>query len=267
LLASESRFNFHPRMQDWVTRFFRRYLIGFDFRYISILVAMFLVTLFLWDTVIIHPFKVFVVMVHELSHGVAALATGGGISHIEIEPSLGGVCYTYGGIWWIILSAGYTGSMLVGALLLLLASKTRLDKPISIVLGSILLWLTIRYVANDYGQVFGFLGGSGLILLGIWGSMVLNELLLQYVGLTSMLYAVIDVYDDTIARRFDTSDAGLFADLTGLSSTFWGAVWMLFSILIGGFILWRTVRTAPSRHPGNLPRPQASGTATTGTAT
>ena len=38
----------------------------------------------LWDTRIIYPLKIFVVFLHEVSHGIAAVVGGGSIARIEI---------------------------------------------------------------------------------------------------------------------------------------------------------------------------------------
>ena len=40
---------------------------------------------FLWDTPVIYPLKIFVVLLHEISHGIAALATGGSIERITLD--------------------------------------------------------------------------------------------------------------------------------------------------------------------------------------
>ena len=34
---------------------------------------------FLWDTPVVYPLKIFVVMLHEISHGIASLTTAGSI--------------------------------------------------------------------------------------------------------------------------------------------------------------------------------------------
>ena len=59
----------YPMKQKLVGKL--RFLSGF---------AMFLGGLwFLWDTPLIYPLKIFVVLLHEISHGIVALATGGSI--------------------------------------------------------------------------------------------------------------------------------------------------------------------------------------------
>ncbi len=40
----------------------------------------------LWPTPVVYPLKIFVVMLHELSHAIAALATGGHVVRITLSP-------------------------------------------------------------------------------------------------------------------------------------------------------------------------------------
>ena len=46
--------------------------------------------LVLWDTFLVYPFRLFVVFLHEISHGLAAVATGGRIVSIGLSFDEGG---------------------------------------------------------------------------------------------------------------------------------------------------------------------------------
>ena len=77
--------------------------------------TLFFVGLWLaWDTPLVYPLKIFVVLLHEVSHAVMAVATGGSIERIELSPLQGGACYCPGGNAFLTLSAGYLGSLAVG---------------------------------------------------------------------------------------------------------------------------------------------------------
>ena len=65
-------------------------------RYIAFLLIFIGIAL-LWNTVVMFPLKVFVVFMHEVSHGLAAYATGGSIVEIEINSQQGGHALTRGG--------------------------------------------------------------------------------------------------------------------------------------------------------------------------
>ena len=72
--------------------------------------AYFAVLWLLWPTPIVYPLKVFVVFLHELSHGLMAVATGGRIESIALDWREGGETVSLGGSAILTLSAGYLGS-------------------------------------------------------------------------------------------------------------------------------------------------------------
>ena len=78
------------------------------------LIGIFIVITFLWNTGVVDPLKIFVVFMHEVSHGLAALATGGSIKEIQIVAQEGGHAITAGGSRFWTLTAGYLGSFGVG---------------------------------------------------------------------------------------------------------------------------------------------------------
>ena len=109
-----------------------------DFKAVFILVALFIAVWLLWDTPVVYPIKIFVVVLHELGHAVAALLTGGQVVSIEIFPDEGGVTTTRGGWPFVILSAGYLGSLLAGGVLLYLSSYRRWGRALMIALAALI---------------------------------------------------------------------------------------------------------------------------------
>ena len=75
-------------------------------RFLAAFVGLFAAVWFLWDTPFVYPVKLFVVLLHEISHGLATLATGGRILAIEVTPREGGLCRCPGGNAFLSLSAG-----------------------------------------------------------------------------------------------------------------------------------------------------------------
>ncbi|XP_048443670.1 uncharacterized protein LOC103950639 isoform X1 [Pyrus x bretschneideri] len=64
------------------------------------------VILVLWRTVLMTPFKLITVFLHEVSHAIACLLTCGKVEGIKVNADEGGVTQTRGGISWLILPAG-----------------------------------------------------------------------------------------------------------------------------------------------------------------
>lgn len=82
----------------------------------------------LWNTPVATPLKLLVVFLHEISHGIAAILTGGKIVSMTLSAQQGGQAVTLGGNGFVILSAGYIGSLLLGILLFFVALKSQADR-------------------------------------------------------------------------------------------------------------------------------------------
>lgn len=101
-----------------------------------------------------YPFRLFVTYVHETGHALAALLTLGGVSGMVINPDGSGLTYTTGGIRILISSAGYVGSTLFGALLLLLCHRGTMAKRILAGVGVGVLAVTLFFIGFGYIPFF-----------------------------------------------------------------------------------------------------------------
>ena len=190
------------------------------------------VSLLLWDTFVVYPFRLFVVFLHEISHGLAAVATGGSIVSIGLSGDEGGVCLTRGGWPFVILNAGYLGSLLWGALFLLLGGRRTRARAVIGVVGVFTLAVTLVYVRTWFGFAYGL--GAGLVLIAVASRLkpAVSEVLLAAIGATSVLYAVWDVASDVLFRHSGLSDAAALARLTGVPAVAWGLLWVVFSLVV-----------------------------------
>jgi hypothetical protein len=214
-----------------------RFLAGFTLYFVALW--------FLWNTPVIYPIKVFVVFLHEISHGIAAVATGGSIQRIELSPRLGGACYCPGGNAFITLSAGYLGSLAWGALLLEGARRAgRHTTLLARGLGAGVLVLSLFFVRGVFGLLFGVLFGLGLLLAAGRLSSEANRTLLTVLGLTSALYAILDIKSDVLDRPHLPSDAYMLAELTGVPTVVWGLLWISIAIGVSALLFLRAFRSA-----------------------
>jgi len=204
-----------------------------------------LVALLLWDTPVVYPLKVLVVLLHEISHGLAAVATGGAIERIELSANEGGVCVTRGGSRFLILGAGYLGSLLWGALFLVLGARTRLDRPVLAVLGFGLLAVTVVYVRSLFGFTYGVLAGAALVAVAVALPAAVSDALLRLLGVVSCLYVVRDIASDLLLRDIPGSDANALASLTGIPGVVWGGVWIVAAVLCVAAALRASLKKDP----------------------
>ncbi len=213
------------------------FLIGFA--------AYFSTIWYLWDTPAVYPLKVFVVLLHEISHAIVAVATGGTIERIVLDPDQGGACYCPGGNAFLTLSAGYLGSLAWGALLISAGQMKRINSRwVTGAVGLLVMGLTIAYVRSLFGFWFGLAFGSVLFLGALRLSAAVNQGILLTLGLTSCLYAILDIKSDVIDRPELRSDAAMLGDLTGIPTVMWGGLWITVAVLASAWLFQWSYRRA-----------------------
>jgi Peptidase M50B-like len=197
--------------------------------------------LLLWDTFVVYPFRLFVVFLHEISHGLAAVATGGSVVSIGLSFDEGGVCLTRGGWPFLILNAGYLGSLLWGALFLLLGGRRTWARSAIAVVGAFTLAVTLVYVRTLFGFFYGLVAALVLLAVATKLKPAVSETLLAAIGATSVLYAVWDIASDVLLRHSGQSDAAALARLTGVPAIVWGVAWIGLSTAVLVSVLRRLV--------------------------
>ena len=214
-------------------------------RFLAGFALFFGVLWFLWDTPLVYPLKIFVVLLHEVSHATMSVATGGSIDRITLDPMQGGACYCPGGSPFLTLSAGYLGSLLWGGLMLSAAAKSsvKADWVIGLI-GGLVLCLTMLYVRNGFGFAFGILFGLAMFAVSKQLGDGVNRTLLLTLGLTSALYALLDIKSDILERPEARSDAAMLAEITGIPTAIWGILWIGLGIAFSAWLFRRAYREA-----------------------
>lgn len=217
---------------------------------LATIIAMAIVTFILWDgtlldricqglgvlSYIIYPLKIFTVFLHELSHGLAAMITGGKIVSITLDAQQGGLCtYMSSKNWFasaFTASAGYLGSMLWGCLFLIAAIKTGKGKSFNTAIGIMVLIVTILWVRDIFPLAFCLLFGLAMLFTGSKLSEDFNSFLLKYIGTVSCLYSLFDIPDDLIFRTVQGSDSHAIASSIGMPflSVPIGILWMAMAL-------------------------------------
>lgn len=207
------------------------------------MLAFFVALWLLWDTPVIAPLKLFVVFLHEISHGIVAVATGGRIDRIVIEANEGGACYCGGGNPFLTLSAGYLGSLLWGLIFLWLATFESRARWTMAFVGAATGAVTLLFMRSAFGFAFGLGFAMALVLAARKLPAIWNARILSVLGLTSALYAILDIKSDIIDRPGMESDARMLADMTGVPTVVWGVLW----IGLAGGVVALVIRRALAR--------------------
>lgn len=210
--------------------------LHFDLKALFILAALFAATWLLWDTPLVYPIKIFVVMLHELGHALAALVTGGQVVGIQIYPEEGDVTLTQGGWPFVILSAGYLGSLLAGSVLFYLSSRRRGGHGLMIALAILIAASTLLFVRNLFGVIYGLLAAAALWFSAYRLPTRVNLYIVRFIAVASCLYALLDIRSDLFALAPSNgavvNDAVALSRLTGIPALIWSVLWLLISLWV-----------------------------------
>ncbi|WP_170759453.1 M50 family metallopeptidase [Ruegeria lacuscaerulensis] len=196
------------------------------------LIAIVALVFLFWATPFVLPLKIMVVFLHELSHTIAIVLTGGSVESFTISPQQGGLVVGRGGNRFLSLSSGYLGSLALGMGLLIIALRTHWDRAVLGGFGGVMLLVTLLYVRKPFAMAFCAGVGAAMLATTWFFSRAPCDLVLRIIGLSSMIYVPYDIFDDTIRRSGIRSDAYMLAEEFGGTSMLWGGVWLVISFLL-----------------------------------
>jgi len=202
------------------------------------LILLFLLTalsFFMWDSILFFPIKLLVVILHEISHGIIAIITGGKILALEINFNLGGKCITEDGNQFLIAFAGYPGSFLFGAALFFSTYKPKLKIFILSIIAVIIFLFAVNTMNNTLLSFLSILIAFSIFAINKFIPEPIANFIFRVIGLISCVYVIYDIKEDVFNNNNYLSDASLISKITGLSSTFWGLLWIFISLI--GIIL------------------------------
>lgn len=216
---------------------------------VAVLLGLAVLCVVFWNHPALTPLKILVVFFHEGSHALATLATGGSVIEMEIVAAQGGHVLSRGGWPFLIISAGYLGSLFWGALILILSSRSKSDRAIMAALGIGMLTLTLLYVRNVYGMTFGIIGAALALASAKFLPAWFNDVSLKFIGLVTMLYVPLDIFSDTLQRSHLRSDARILADYLGGPTMFWGVLWLVIAVISIALTLYLSLRPSTPSKP------------------
>lgn len=167
---------------------------------------------------------------HEISHGLAAIATGGHIIRIQLFDNGAGLCTTRGGIGFIITFAGYAGATLWGWGLYKLASAHQRVAQIFSVLVFLLIVSSILLWGRDFLTWF-ILAVLAILFLFTIKVKKLHylQLLLQLFGLLILLNSLSSPYYLLDGRSI--GDGAALASMTFVPEIVWILIWFLLALV------------------------------------
>lgn len=205
--------------------------------HVTIIASVLVISFFAWNTFIVYPIKLFVVLLHEMSHGLVAVLTGGKIISIELNKYLGGLTTTEGGNILLIASAGYLGSVGIGALLFISSFDKKVSTWFNTALAVLLIIFAANFLVDLLSQITALLAAVILILSPRYFNNLVNQIIMQSLGLVSAFYVLIDIKEDLLSGGNYQNDAVILENITSISATYIGILWMLISAVVIYFLI------------------------------
>jgi len=183
---------------------------------------------FTFTRLFLYPFELISTVFHEFGHAVMTWLTGGRVTAISINPDHSGATHFIGGIPCLILPAGYIGSSIAGATLLVLSFGRKSSEVASIVIGLILL-------ATLWWSSTIFTAFSALLMVGMMAAvyfyrdgMALKYFIL-FMGTIGSVVSVLSIMSHLISNKIDGSDAVEFAKQCSIliPSMVFGFLWLV----------------------------------------
>jgi membrane-associated protease RseP (regulator of RpoE activity) len=188
------------------------------------------------------PFKWLESYFHEISHGLAALFTGGSIVRIQLFSNGAGLCTTRGGMSFLISFMGYAGAALWGMCIYYIATIHQRIAQILSGIIALLLLTTLIFWARDLLTLLIITALLALVVLKFkYSKLSYLQVSLQLTGVLILLNSVKSPWYLIDGRNI--GDGAALSQLTGIPEFLWVIVW--FSIGVGGIIL--LARTSKKR--------------------
>lgn len=177
---------------------------------------------------------------HEVSHGIAAILTGGNVLQIQLFANGAGLCTTQGGIGFVISFAGYAGATLWGWGIYKLASAHQNVAQIFSVFIFLLLVCSIVFWGRDLLTWFilGVLAALFLLTIKLKKIHYLQRLM-QLFGLLILLNSLSSPSYLLDGRHL--GDGAALSSMTLIPEIIWVLIW--FSIaLLALYSLYKTAK-------------------------
>ena len=238
-----------------------RYRLADDARpQMTLLLAATVLTIALWfipyADYLVYPIRLFVTFIHEGSHALIGLLTGGSVHSLTIGADGSGAVYSVPSGWFgavLTSSAGYLGTTAFGVLLLFLIRRAVSANRILLASGAFVGLMTLIFgvispIFNVFSLQVGFsnllftaLAGAiltaGLVGLGKYASVKTANFAVAFLAVQCLLNSLADLktlffINAPFVGSEIGNDAANMANATGLPAFAWVVIWIGISMLM-----------------------------------
>jgi Peptidase M50B-like len=199
------------------------------------------------------PVNQFVIMIHECSHAIVALLTGGHPAVTIVPDGLGhgGITQTNGGWLFFSAQAGYLGTAVFGCLLIWLGQFPKYSRYILMGIGCLMILSSVIFItpaifsaaflSGIFSMMWGLVMGVACIYMGKKLSPIMANLVLLFLAVQTALNSVTLAWV-LVPHALGMAGSG-FSDATIMQTYFflpaimWAMWWILLSLVMLFFTL------------------------------
>jgi len=200
------------------------------------------------------PINTFTTMIHEMSHALVCIMTGGyvnGLTIVSDGSGHGGLTFCRGGLPFFYTQAGYLGTAFFGSFLIFIGQYPRLSKGVLCAIGAAMGLASVLLVGGGllntgwqgfFSMLWGFAMSAILIYAGMkWSASAANTLLL-FLAIQTALNSVSSIFILVkialgLVPFSSFSDATGMYELTGIPAGVWSFFWVIASIAMVYFTM------------------------------
>ncbi len=202
---------------------------------------------------LVYPLQLFATFVHEGSHVLATVMTGGSVQSLTVSPDTSGVVWSVTNSWLsqlIVSSAGYVGTTAFGIGLLVwfrynYSSRKALYVTsayvgiMTVVFGLLApMWNVFNAKVSIGSVVFTVVSGAlltgGLFAIAKYAEMKWVNFSLAFLAVQCLLNAIFSLKTLFIVSALTDShsDAANMAEATGIPGLAWVLIWIVVSVIM-----------------------------------
>ena len=161
---------------------------------------------------------------HEISHGMAALVSGGDIIRIQLFTNGAGLCTTQGGSRFLISFFGYGGAIIWGGLIYNLAGRRQRFAQAFSGFIALLLLVSLLFWARDLLTIVI------LLVLFIMFALTIKLQQLKFVQILMQLFGLLVLLNSLFSPLYlldgrDLGDGATLSTMTYIPELIWVLIW------------------------------------------
>ncbi len=197
-----------------------------------------IISFLFWDTYLVYPIKLFVVLIHEISHAISAILSGGKVITFNIGFDLSGKCETENGNNILIAASGYLGSLLFGLIIFYSTYNKKIGKWLLFIIAILILITSVSLMQNFSLTLLAVLYSVLLFVSAFFLQVRIDSYILKLFGMLSCIYVLFDIKEDILSANSAISDASILSDLINVPTIVIGLLWLIIS-LAGIFLVMK----------------------------